>query len=882
MKKLFYILTILALLVLPALASWNVASARALGQSPQTPSATILYVKPGGSGFCTSWAEACELQAALLEADPGEEIWVQAGVYTPTSGADRTATFHLESGVAIYGGFAGTETERAQRDWETNVTILSGDIGVADDNSDNSYHVVTGSGVNVTAVLDGFIIIDGNANGGSNADYGGGMYNNAGSPRLANLIFFDNSAVYAGGGMVNLAGSNPTLTDVAFSDNSANRGGGMYSATSSNSELENVTFSSNSADIGGGMYNTGSNPELENVTFSSNTAIYGGGVYNTSSNPTLTDAVFSGNNASQDGGGMYNAISGPELTDVAFTRNTAVDFGGGMYNNTSSPTLTNVTFSGNTTGQNGGGIYNRESSPTFTNLAFSGNLAIVSGGGMYNYSSSPTLTNITFSGNTTGPNGGGGISNYMSSNPTITNAILWGNTPVQIDNRGGTAPVISYSDIYGGCPTGATCSQVINDNPQFIRNPSPGADGTWGTPDDDYGDLHVHLTSPVIDAGNNDAVPAGVLTDLDGSPRFFDVLIVADTGNGIAPIVDMGAYEALTETIPPTVVSILRADPSLTNAASVNFTVTFSEAVTGVGTGDFALTPSGVTGASVTGVSGGPTVYTVTISTGSGDGTLRLDVPDTATVIDLAGNPLSGLPYEAGESYTIDKTAPTVVSILRADPNPTNAASVNFTVTFSEAVAGVDADDFDLTPSGITGAAITGVSGGPTVYTVAISTGSGDGILWLDVPVTATITDLVGNPLSGLPYEDGETYTVDKTAPTVVSILRADPNPTNAASVNFTVTFSEDVIGVDVGDFSLFTTGSISGSSVTNVSGTGATYTVTVSIGTGSGTLRLDVPETATITDLVGNPLSGLPYETGEAYTILWLIYLPLVMNSTP
>jgi len=115
--------------------------------------------------------------------------------------------------------------------------------------------------------------------------------------------------------------------------------------------------------------------------------------------------------------------------------------------------------------------------------------------------------------------------------------------------------------------------------------------------------------------------------------------------------------------------------------------------------------------------------------------------------------------------------------------------------------------------------------------------------------------------------------------PTVVSITRADPNPTNAASVDFTVTFSEDVTGVDVADFSLTTTGSISGASVTAVSGSGATYTVTVSTGTGNGTLRLDIPATATITDLAGNAVSGLPFTGGDVYDVnkIKSIFIPII-----
>ena len=117
---------------------------------------------------------------------------------------------------------------------------------------------------------------------------------------------------------------------------------------------------------------------------------------------------------------------------------------------------------------------------------------------------------------------------------------------------------------------------------------------------------------------------------------------------------------------------------------------------------------------------------------------------------------------------------------------------------------------------------------------------------------------------------------LEATAPFVSSITRVDPSPTELDSLRFTVTFSESVTGVDEGDFILTTTGTISGETIISVDGSGDTYTVTVSRGTGGGTLRLDVPASATITDQVGKSLTT-PYESGETYTILFKLYLPLV-----
>lgn len=137
-----------------------------------TNTGRILYAAPAvaGTGDCLSWANAYPLPTALNQAQAGDEVWVQAGVYYP--GANRTDSFVLKDGVAVYDGFAGTATSRAQRDWRANVTVLSGDIDRNDVNVDgngiaemwqdipgaNAYHVVVASGVGPTAVLDGFVV----------------------------------------------------------------------------------------------------------------------------------------------------------------------------------------------------------------------------------------------------------------------------------------------------------------------------------------------------------------------------------------------------------------------------------------------------------------------------------------------------------------------------------------------------------------------------------------------------------------------------------------------------------------------------------------------------------------------------------------------------
>ena len=217
----------------------------------------------------------------------------------------------------------------------------------------------------------------------------------------------------------------------------------------------------------------------------------------------------------------------------------------------------------------------------------------------------------------------------------------------------------------------------------------------------------------------------------------------------------------------------------------------------------------------------------------------------------------SGGNCDAG-AYERDDNTPPGVSLTSPAPDPTNASPIPVTVTFSEAVTGFTAADI-----AVSNGAVSNFAGSGAVYTFDLIP-AGDGVVTADIAAGVAV-DAAGNGnTAAAPFS----RTYDTTAPGVVSITRVDPNPTSAAGVAFTVTFSEAVIGVDAGDFGLTATGSIGGASVTGVSGAGSVYTVNVSTGTGSGTLRLDIPGTATITDPAGNGLSGLPYTGGQAYDV--------------
>jgi len=190
--------------------------------------------------------------------------------------------------------------------------------------------------------------------------------------------------------------------------------------------------------------------------------------------------------------------------------------------------------------------------------------------------------------------------------------------------------------------------------------------------------------------------------------------------------------------------------------------------------------------------------------------------------------------------FNPNDSAPTVQSSIRVNPDPTNLTSVDFTVTFSESVTGVDTvapfNDFALTTSGISDATISEVSGSESTYIVTVHTGTGNGTIRLDIPINATITDLSGNSLSGLPFDRGETYTINKSAPEMdikgngVSIPDGDTTPSTTDHTDFG---SADISnGTVIRTFSIENTGTadlnLSGMPRVSISGTHAgEFTVT-------------------------------------------------------
>ena len=329
----------------------------AFGLLSRVAGASVIYVNAAASGPThdgASWATAfADLQSALSAAGATDEIWVAAGTYKPTAGTEQTVSFALKNGVGVYGGFAGAEALRSQRDPAANVTTLSGEIGAAA-TSDNSYHVVTADGtVTASAVLDGFTITAGHAAGAAtDQQRGGGMLVSGGSPTLSQLRLASNFASDRGGG-VRVESGAPTFTACTFTSNSSGTaGGGLSSASAASLSVKRCAFTGN-----GTASTRGAGIDVNSVAAS--------------------DCLVAGNSSN----GVYIAQDGAAFVNCTITGNNGY---GAVFVGGSNSSLVNSILFGDALG---------EVSPFFFDAAIS--YSDVAGGhaGAGNINSSPTFEN---------------------------------------------------------------------------------------------------------------------------------------------------------------------------------------------------------------------------------------------------------------------------------------------------------------------------------------------------------------------------------------------------------------------------------------------------------------------------------------------------------
>ncbi|MBO2930644.1 autotransporter-associated beta strand repeat-containing protein, partial [Pseudomonas otitidis] len=313
--------------------------------------------------------------------------------------------------------------------------------------------------------------------------------------------------------------------------------------------------------------------------------------------------------------------------------------------------------------------------------------------------------------------------------------------------------------------------------------------------------------------------------------------------------------------------TIVVTDTALKAGQGTTVTITFSEAVTGLGIGDFSVANGTLSGLSS--ADGGITwTATLTPSANVTDPTNLITLDNTGYT-DAAGN--TGTGTTDSNNYAIDSRAPAVTSVgVPANGTYLTGNTLDFTVNFDEAVT-VD------TTGGTPRLAITLDTGG-TVYANYVS-GSGGTALVFRLTVAsgqqdsngiavgasldangATLRDAAGNNAQTVLNNVGSTagVLVDAAAPQVTNIAIDGTSPTRDTTLSFTVTFSEDVSGVDLADFALATSGSASGTLLSLVQVDARTYRVTVSGVTGQGTLGLSLAAAGSgITDTVGNAMAN-------------------------
>ena len=324
-----------------------------------------------GANNGTNWANAyTSLEDAVADAHNNlaiDTILVAQGTYFPVTAAgaggdarDRTFLF-TRDGLAVLGGYP---SGGGQRDVANNITLLNGDLGTANDNTDNALHIMVALGtatqaIDATLVIDGFTFINGNADissgntiNGMNAarSNGAAIYTYYSGLTISNCTFKDNDAVY--GGAISAQESTAIISDCIFKNNSASINGGAIDNVSSGLKIKNVVLTDNVAGNGGAIaFHSATTPFVHNAVFAGNTSTaWGGAVYNNISSPEFVNCLFYGNTA-PTGAALANYLdAAPVLINTTIAGNNG-GFAGAMYNATNvEVTLTNCIVYGNNSG----------------------------------------------------------------------------------------------------------------------------------------------------------------------------------------------------------------------------------------------------------------------------------------------------------------------------------------------------------------------------------------------------------------------------------------------------------------------------------------------------------------------------------------------------
>ena len=637
-----------------------------------------------------------------------------------------------------------------------------------------------------------------------------------------------------------------TLDGVTISggrETSGVAGGGVFTGSSSGTlgltTIKNCRFVNNRASGlgtlgGGGWAHQGGHALVTNCVFggsgptdTNSTSTSGGAIYfdafGTTATFTVTNCTFSNNIAG-------SAAAGGGAIDVA-----ALNLGVGTLN------VGGCTFFGNrATNASGGAISDESITMNVTACTFVNNFAAVAGGALFS--------------------GGGTGSTVRYSRFLGNNAANSGNGQV-IHNNGGVS--FTANDNWWGTNSGPTTNDIRNLTAT-----------TWlqlrhtANPNTIFIPNSTTLTATFLTNSAGTFIPVANLSRVVGLPITFNNPVrgslsgaqptIQSSGTATATftanVAGAGSVDAVMDnqlttasiTIPTGVSSINRVQTTPTNLASVQWTVTFTNAVTNVTAANFSLVNTGLGGSpgitSVTPV-GGPLAasWTVTASTGSGTGTLRLNMVNGSGVSAVIVN----LPF-TGQAYTIDLIPPDT-SITAQPPALTNSASARFSFTGSD--TGVGVAGFQCRLDGGT-------------FTNCISPVSFSGLSDASHTFDVRAIDAAGNTDAS---PASVTWVVDTTPPSI-SIGPPSSTLTRTGIVSYLVTYADlhfNTSTLAAGNVTLNKTGTANGTIL--VSGSGTTRTVTITNTTGDGTIAISI-SAGTASDTVGN--SALAAGPGATFTV--------------
>gem|GEM_PF-4649468 len=537
------------------------------------PDPFVIYVDASATGANdgSCWVDAfttiVDAFAALPASHAGYTIRVASGTYYPSKTNNVQHVFQVKDGLKMYGGYPAGGGDEASRDWQSNPTIVSGDIGTQGVRTDNSRNLFFfNHGVSSATEIEGFILEKGNAARLAQIGWGGSAMRLTGfsysrcSPVFKNLIIRDHYAynkfdhLNAHGGAVYLySWSEPLFENVTFESNTMENGRGGAVAVRNNSSptFANCTFRYNQAlsgtnahvnetsapGIGGALsvWET-CQPVFYNCTFDDNSAdSHGGAIAMEYSSGRIEHSTFE-NNFGGNGGVLHLDHSEPKIIGNKVISNFTDGDGAAVFLTASSPMMVGNVMAQNEAEANGGAMFcTANSQPVLINMIYSENVANGNGGAIHNNDNGDVrIFNSTFFANNAG-NDGGAIYNLDGSDPEIKNSIFYSNTA-----GAGTAHDIYDHPGNGAIPTSQTTiansiSQIIGGigvqvgaNPLFVNAGIPDGGDGWlsGTEG-----LQLTAGSPAVNAGLNGHMPNNITTDVLGDHRVYGTSI------------DLGAYE---------------------------------------------------------------------------------------------------------------------------------------------------------------------------------------------------------------------------------------------------------------------------------------------------------------------------------------------------